>query len=179
MDRTSIEALLPFAAGGFTVRARSREDINRRADWPPYPEAYSMFNTSRARVPPDRLEAGWARMKAEADILLLSAEHPDETLVATFSLRDIDWAGMAVGNMGVRLHPGWCDRGVGSALSTAIFDWCLDAGFRSLRLDVLGSNGRARRCYEKAGMAVAGSFERDGAEFLWMERRADSAGQGA
>jgi ribosomal protein S18 acetylase RimI-like enzyme len=57
------------------------------------------------------------------------------------------------------VHPDRSDRGLGTALLAAVTGWLFAGGMASVGVDVAASNGRAVRCYEKAG------FERTGT--LW------------
>jgi RimJ/RimL family protein N-acetyltransferase len=81
--------------------------------------------------------------------------------MALLALIDIDWQLRTVGNMGFRVEPSWCDRGIGTLLLHTVADWCFAQGIHSLRLDVAASNARAIHCYEKVGFAITGEFWRD------------------
>ena len=170
MTKEALLAALPFTVGDFTVRAAVREDVDRRADWPSYPPPWGMFDAHSKAWDAARRERAWIGMRDHApDEVFLACEGRGVALVGWFALREIDWEKGEVGNMSIRLHPAFCDRGVGSRLSGGIFGWCHARGFRRLRLDVLSTNLRAARCYEKAGMRKTGEFAKDGATFWWME----------
>lgn len=64
----------------------------------------------------------------------------------------IDWQAGTVGNLGVRIHPERCGQGIGSLMLHAVIDWGAAHGLASFCLDVAASNGRAIRCYQKAGL---------------------------
>lgn len=170
MTKESLLAALPFHVGDFTVRAAVREDIDRRADWPSYPPPWDMFNAHSKGWDEARRERNWTGMRDHApNDVFLACEGRGVDLVGWFVLVDVDWDRREAGNMSVRLHPDFCDRGIGTALASGIFPWCQGQGFSRLRLDVLSTNLRAVRCYAKAGMRKAGEFEKDGAVFWWME----------
>jgi RimJ/RimL family protein N-acetyltransferase len=172
MTKDSLLAALPFAVGDFLVRAAVREDVYRRSDWPSYPPPWESFNPKSRGWDAARKERNWMGMRDHApDEVFLACEGRGLDLAAWFVLRDIDWAGLEVGNMSIRLHPWYCDRGIGSLLASGIFAWCHAQGFVRLRLDVLSTNLRAVRCYEKAGMSRTGEFELDRARYWWMESR--------
>jgi len=175
MTKESLLAALPFRVGDFTVRAAVREDIDGRADWPAYPPPWDMFDAHSKGWDEARRGRAWIAMRDLAlDEVFLACEGAGVPLLGWFVLREIDWEKGEVGNMSIRLHPEFCDHGVGTLLSAGIFAWCHEQGFGRLRLDVLSSNLRAARCYEKAGMRRTGEFEKDGANFWWMEHCASS-----
>lgn len=60
--------------------------------------------------------------------------------------------------MGIRVHPDWCNKGVGTEALRALADWAFRQGITSLRLDVCAANPRAIRCYEKTGFVRTGEF---------------------
>jgi ribosomal protein S18 acetylase RimI-like enzyme len=67
------------------------------------------------------------------------------------------------------------DRGTGAAdaMVAAAVAWARDAGFRTMRLDVVADDARARRFYERNGFRVTGRRrrrERDGVLEIGMER---------
>jgi RimJ/RimL family protein N-acetyltransferase len=170
MTKDSFMSALPFAVGDLRVRAAVREDIDRRAAWPSYPAPFDMFDAHSKGWDAERRDRNWIGMRDHApNDLFLACEGRGVELLGWFAFVDMDWEARSVGNMTIRLHPELCDRGIGTALATAIFSWAHSQGFLRLRLNVLASNQRAARCYEKAGMRKTGEFERDGATFWWME----------
>ncbi len=88
------------------------------------------------------------------------ADHATQPCIGYLGLVEIDWPRRRIGNMGYRIHPSWCDRGIGTRVMRLATAWCLDGGIEVLRLDVAGANPRAIRCYEKAGFARTGEFWR-------------------
>lgn len=63
--------------------------------------------------------------------------------------------------------------GAAAALVGAVVDWARNEGARVVQLQVVASNARARRCYEKHGFTPTGRTsirERDGAIEWQMER---------
>ncbi len=43
VSRDSLLRALPITRSGLTLRLWTRADVDRRADWPPYPPPYSVF----------------------------------------------------------------------------------------------------------------------------------------
>lgn len=170
MTREALEAGLPFRIDEFMVRAAVRADIDRRAAWPSYPPPYGIFDARSKKWDAERRERNWIGMRDHSpNDIFLACEGLGCDLLGWFVLCDIDWASCFVGNMSIRLHPEHCDCGIGTGLATGIFSWCHARGLERIRLDVLSTNQRAARCYEKAGLKKTGEFQRDGATFWWME----------
>jgi RimJ/RimL family protein N-acetyltransferase len=71
--------------------------------------------------------------------------------------------------MGFRVHPNWCDKGIGTRILKLVIAHFAEAGIASFRLDVAEPNARAIRCYEKAGFSRTKHFDHNGIPFLWME----------
>ncbi len=87
------------------------------------------------------------------------------------ALAEIDWLKGRVGNMGVRIHPEWCGKGIGTAVLRMISSRFLNAGMLEFQLDVAIANVRAIRCYEKVGFVPGEKFDRDSVPFMWMNLR--------
>jgi RimJ/RimL family protein N-acetyltransferase len=88
------------------------------------------------------------------------ADLEDQPAIGFLALVEIDWAAGAVGNMGYRLHPDWCGKGLGTRFMRRVTEWCFARGFKTLRLDVSAANARAIRCYVKTGFVETGEFWR-------------------
>lgn len=168
--RDAFVGALPTDIGPFTLRRHTREDIDRRCCWPPYPAACAAFDaTLRDRSTAQRNERHHLDT-TDPERLVLGVSHPREELVAVFALMSIQWREGIVGTMGIRVHPDWCDRGNGTLLLDGLAGHCARHGLAELRLDVVMGNTRARRCYEKAGFEVFGEFDKNGEPSLWMRR---------
>jgi ribosomal protein S18 acetylase RimI-like enzyme len=80
--------------------------------------------------------------------------------------------------MAMWIHPDLRRSGAAGALVTAVLSWARETGARAVRLMVIQTNERARRCYENNGFLVTGNRSirgRDGAIELEMERMLDRA----
>jgi RimJ/RimL family protein N-acetyltransferase len=99
--------------------------------------------------------------QSRADAMVLVVDHSEQPAIGYLALREIDWEAGIVGNVGMRVHPAWCGRGVGTSILRSVTQWSFQAGMVSWRLDVAASNARAVRCYEKVGFVQTGEFWRD------------------
>jgi GNAT superfamily N-acetyltransferase len=78
--------------------------------------------------------------------------------------------------MAMWVHPTIRGTGAGDRLVAAVLSWAQTEGARVVRLDVVGSNDRARRFYERNGFRSTGHEavrERDGHIEVQMERAVD------
>jgi RimJ/RimL family protein N-acetyltransferase len=159
------------------MRVWRRDDVEARAAWPPYPPPYEPFTSGLARMSAQEKDSYFAERDEAADRVTLTVDHATQPVIGLVILCEINWQGGIAGNMGVRLHPDWCDKHIGTAMMRAVVRHFTTAGLSRLRLDVAALNTRAVRCYENAGFVPTGSFERDGGTFLWMEARKPLAEQ--
>lgn len=169
MDKHGLLARLPYQRQDTTIRCLSREDIDLRAGWPPYPEDYAAFNCNWGTLTEDERDALFVSRSSREDSIVLTADTAQKRCIAYLALNDIDWITGQAGNLGLRLHPDWCDSGTGTAIMRMLVGWCSEVGFARLRHDVCALNMRAVRCYEKAGYRITGDFQHDGTTFYWME----------
>jgi RimJ/RimL family protein N-acetyltransferase len=151
---------LPLKERGFTIQACRRSDLDELAAWPDYPPPYHGFEFSFASMNPGEKDILFRRRRSEEDRITLIMDHQKQVAIGYVALVEIDWSECTVGNMGVRLHPAWCDRGVGTFMTSKVVDWCFINGIRRLRLDVAATNRRAVRSYEKLGFVQTGEFWR-------------------
>lgn len=161
ISRESLVESLPMGAGELEIRVMRREDLDERANWPLYPPMYESFDGSYAKMTRYELDALFHTRSSEANRLMLVADHPSEPVIVYYSLNEIDWEAGVVGNVGFRVKPTWCDRGIGTLVMRAITAWCFSRGFQSIRFDVSAVNPRAIRCYEKCGFQQVGELWRD------------------
>ncbi len=127
-----------------------------------------MFNTSLKTKPISERDRRWDNYSSSNKDLSLVIDYKDEKVIGKYSF-GINWSQMIVTNMGIRLHPGWVDKGVGSKLLKAISDWCFNNRIKSIKFDVLSTNQRAINAYKKVGYEIIDQFTLDNALFYWME----------
>ncbi len=163
-------AALPIAFDDCFFRAMNRDDLDLRANWPSYPEYYEMFNASFKDKPLLERDLKWRKIKENTGLICLALENNTEKLLGVFYLAEINWNSMTVGNMTIRIHPDWCNIGIGTKALTALSNWCMAKGLKRIRLDVLSTNQRAIKSYLKSGFCITGEFIQDDDLFYWMEK---------
>jgi RimJ/RimL family protein N-acetyltransferase len=151
---------LPIKEREFSIRLCKRRDLDELAAWPDYPAPYEAFRFSFASMDQDERDILFRKREGEESRITLIMDHEEAVAIGYSALHEIDWKKRTIGNMGVRLHPAWCDKGVGMFMISRAVHWCFTSGIRRLRLDVAAPNKRAVRCYEKAGFIRTGEFWR-------------------
>lgn len=162
--RKTLLTRLPISHPPLLVRNCERSDMGLLAAWPPYPPPHDMFVFSFAHLPPIEMDSLYSARRGQTDRITLVADHGPVGSIGYLALLEIDWEHGRSHNLGIRVHPEWCGRGVGEAMLTLVRDWWFAGGMRGLRLDVASSNARAVRCYEKAGFVRCGEFWKEDAD---------------
>jgi RimJ/RimL family protein N-acetyltransferase len=151
---------LPLRAGALTIRQQARPDLDRLAAWPEYPFPHGTFAFSFRATDAGELDELFARRESDPARLSLVIDRSSESCVGCFALLDIDGQSRSVGNVAARVHPLWCDSGMGTEALRSVLRWAFDGGIKSVSLDVVASNARAVRCYEKVGFESIGELWR-------------------
>jgi RimJ/RimL family protein N-acetyltransferase len=162
---------LPLRRGALTVRQWTRPDVDRLASWPPYPFPYRGLEFSFAGMGADERDALFRTRQGRADALVLVVDRADQRAIGYVAPRAIDWEVGTVGNAGVRVHPAWCGRGVGTSSLRLVTRWSFETGIERWRLDVAASNARAVRCYEKVGFVRICELWRDAGHLAALDLR--------
>jgi RimJ/RimL family protein N-acetyltransferase len=131
------------------------------AAWPTYAHPHEMFVFSFAHLLPHELDTLFDDRRREENRITLVADSGSVRAIGYVALLEIDWKLRRSHNLGIRIHPQWCDRGIGTAVLTAVRDWWFAGGMQMLRLDVASSNSRAVTCYEKVGFVRRDEFWRE------------------
>jgi GNAT superfamily N-acetyltransferase len=109
-----------------------------------------------------RTTEDWRRWLAPGVTFLLEAGGKPCGLVA--GSRDPQDS-LVVHLMAMWVHPDQRGTGAADALLSSVKDWAAEVGATLVRLNVVESNGRARRCYERAGFCATdrqGAVEKTG-----------------
>ncbi|WP_202711089.1 GNAT family N-acetyltransferase [Sporosalibacterium faouarense] len=93
----------------------------------------------------------------------------EDKVIAKFSTVYIDWEKKHITNMGIRLHPDYCNKGYGTQQLKDISNWYFNQGIIKIQFDVLNTNNCAIKCYKNAGYKITGEFYHENDKFLWME----------
>jgi len=167
--RERLLARLPIHTQKLQIRRWTRSDLGRLAGWPEYPFPYGAFAFSFRGMSAGELDRLFARREVDAARLSLVVDHSDERCVAYVALMRIDWEARRVGDVGVRVHPERCDRGIGSEALRAVLQTAFGAGIDSVSLDVAASNDRAIRCYERVGFETVGEIWRPAPDLVEVD----------
>lgn len=148
------------------VRALRLEAMTRA------PEAFgSTYERELARTPDD-----WQRwLSTGATFILIDAERPGGIVAGLHDPADRS----IVHLMSMWVDPECRGGGTADSLVASVLSWARAEGARAVRLAVIDTNVRARRCYERNGFRATGTQlirERDGATELQMEHIFDSVG---
>lgn len=171
IDKRMMLRNLPFEIDEFVIRELEREDFEHHVNWPEYPSPHEMFNSSLRNKPNSARRIRWEKYCADDKIISLVVDHEDSKTIGKFSFVGIDWENHVVENMGIRLHPHWCDKGNGTKILKGITDWCFSNGIKRIQFDVLSTNLRAIKSYKKAGYTIFNEIQREGATFYMMESK--------
>src|SRR5690554_4413400 len=123
---------LPIFVDNFKIRELERNDIDLYASWPDYSPPYDIFNTSLKTKPFSERDWRWKKYCSSNESLSLVIDHEKDKVIGKFSLFNIDWEEKIINNMGIRLHPEWCNKGIGSKLLKVISEWCFNNGISKI-----------------------------------------------
>ena len=169
LSKANMVASLPIREGPIIIRSWTRQDTYERARWPSYPAAYESFNFALKGASGAELDGHFVARDQDPTRVPLAIDHVDQPTIGYFALHDVDWVKRRVGNVALRIHSEWCGKGTGTLAVKTIVQWCRQCGMTSLRLDVSPLNGRAVRCYEKAGLVKVGELWRDAPELQGVD----------
>ena len=164
LSKCDMLTLLPRRAGEYAIRQWRRDDMDELAQWPSYPFPYEAFNFSFRGMSSDELDELFRTREEKPNMIVLVVDHVRQPAMGYFAPQQIDWAARRIGNFGFRIHPSWCNKGVGTLVLREFTRWCLDCGQKVICLDVAASNARAIRCYEKVGFVRTGEIWRQAAD---------------
>jgi RimJ/RimL family protein N-acetyltransferase len=152
---------LPICEDELSIRSWNRKDLDELAKWPGYPFPYEPFNSRLSEMNSEERDQHFRSQEDNPNRITLVVDHTTQKAIGCLSLVQIDWLDRIVGNMGFRIHPSWCNKGIGTLVIRKVSDWCFKFGLKTLRLDVAAANTRAIRCYEKAGYIKTEEFWRN------------------
>jgi RimJ/RimL family protein N-acetyltransferase len=152
---------LPLQMDGLVIRQWERGDLDRFVKWPEYPFPYQAFNFSFRDMHPGELEKFYRVREADPNRITLTIDYGADRSIAYLALFAIEWGERRVGDFGFRLHPCRCDRGLGTQILRLAGAWLFRGGMDCIAVDVAASNGRAFRCYQKAGFLTVGTLWRE------------------
>jgi RimJ/RimL family protein N-acetyltransferase len=160
MNKETMINTLPIAHDELTIRYWERDDLDMLAQWPSYPFPYEPFNFSFKNMSQKERARHFDSRRHNHKRITLIIDSISQRVIGYLSLVDIDWNRMIVNNMGFRIEPSLCGKGIGKKSMRTITQWCFENGFKKLRFDVAASNERAIRCYRSCGYREEGTFWR-------------------
>ncbi len=152
---------LPLCEDEILIRPWIRKDLDELAKWPEYPFPYEPFNSSLKEMSCEEKDQHFCSREDNPNRITLVVDHTTQKAIGYLALVQIDWVDRKVGNMGFRIHPLWCNKGIGTLVINTVSDWCFKSGLKALRFDVTAANTRAIQCYEKAGFVKTEEFWRN------------------
>lgn len=169
LSKSYIVSELPIKDGHYTIRSLERMDLDTYSEWPDYPVHYKRFNTSLKELPYSERDKRWRHYHRDHETIELIVDHAGVDCIAKFTLKNVNWKKSSIGNVGIRLHPDYCDKGHGSTLLSLIRDWCFRLGILRIQFDVLKSNERAIQCYLNSDFKIITQPKSSTSFFCWME----------
>jgi len=164
--REAIAMRFPCSISSMDIRFLEINDIIERSEWPTYAGYHKGFNLSLADI-----DAAKRKYNAYSNENAITFSLIDKkNTVGFFSFNCIDWVSKTVGNMTIRIHPGYCNKGIGKTVLPFLCDSLLDSGINSIRLDVHNKNAIAHECYKKSGFYEIDTISRDDELYILMEK---------
>lgn len=164
--RDMLEGSLPIYGGDLTIRTLVRSDMDLLSKWPEYPWPYDVFCFSFSGQDVEELDRVYKLRICDKDRITLIVDAGKELAIGCLSLLQIDWIERISGNMSLRIHPEFCEMGIGTRILISVRDWWFGHDMNALRLDVAATNHRAERCYIKAGFQKTGTFWKDAPDLM-------------
>ena len=161
LSKEQLVASLPLRMGDLVIRQWRRGDLHRFAEWPEYPFPYHTFNFSFRDMDSGELDKLYMARKADPNRITLTVDSGADRAIAYLTPCAIEWQERRVGNFGFRIHPGQCDRGLGTQILRMVVEWLFRRGIDCIAVDVAAPNARAVRCYEKVGFLTVETLWRD------------------
>lgn len=161
---------IPQSMGGYYIREANPIDFCLRAEWPDYPDEFALYNSSAKGLSFEEQIDQFKERNCE-NSLILSVLNREGLLIGHLSLYQIDRECGKVGNMGIRIHPLFCNQGIGSLILEWLNKYLQIYGIHQVDLDVMRSNKRAIHCYEKAGFKQIDEITRNSDSFYIMRKQ--------
>ena len=156
-----------------TVRPFLDEDIDAIWEMMQDPEGNDLTATDEV-FDFDQI-AEWYRTRNDADgrLDLAIVENATGQWAGEVALNEYDEEAESCSFRTSLRGPAWFGRGLGTEATTLILNHGFDqVGLRTITLEVLARNPRAKRAYEKAGFRETRRFEEDGED--WVEMQIDA-----
>ena len=156
---------LPIRDDLLNIRLSIRSDLELFTSWPQYSLPYNTLSFSFISFNKSRMDRYYREQIKRVDRIILVTDHKSDSTIGYVSLNGINWEKRSTEKMSVRIHPNWCNKGIGTRTIKLIRDWWFMNDMNSLQLDVASTNQRAIQCYKKAGFQKTGEFWREALDF--------------
>lgn len=158
--RTLVEAL-PLVEGDLTIREWTRDDLDVLSAWPDYVFPHHGLEFGFRALNSSGRDRLFQRRQEAPDLMVLVVDHIEAPAIGYFSPSRIDWNRHVFGNVGLRIHSNWLNKGIGPATLRVVAAWAFRCGIKAIGVEVAASNVGAVRCYEKVGFGQVGELWRD------------------
>lgn len=150
------------------VRKAKAEDFDEIAAWPEYPPPYEGMTMTKAHREPDGF-FWWQQIERPERCHYSVVLSQTGEIIGVHAFVRIDWERRVVRNMGCRIRSDLCNQRYGTETLRPLLATVLNAGITTIRLDVIATNPRAVRCYEKCGMQIVDTIHEEDFRFYMME----------
>ncbi len=160
------------------LREMNRADVDLMARWPPFYEPELKWANLELTRPVDR-EFYFQRGRSGYDRRRYVIIDAGGELVGTIGLRNIDFHS-DIGTLGIIIRADRVSRGIGTDAVRALVKFSIEElGLTRVLLDVVETNTRAIRCYERVGFRLIGKHRGPrNVVYLDMEIRPDEPRNG-
>lgn len=146
-----------YAWGRVVLRELRREDLEEMERWPKYSEPDLRWANFDLHTPAQK--DLWFRQEVGDPSRRRFAILVEGRVIGMLGLRHIDYRQRRA-TLGIRLSAGEVNKGYGTEAIKALLAYAFGTmKLNRIDLDVLENNIRARRCYEKCGFRVTGSYQ--------------------
>ena len=90
VSKQSLLSLLPIREEDLAIREWTREDVDRRAAWPPYQAPYDVFTSSLADMDSTERDAYFQNRDEREDRISLTVDLAAEACIGSVALLKID-----------------------------------------------------------------------------------------
>jgi RimJ/RimL family protein N-acetyltransferase len=106
-------------------------------------------------------ERAFIKNHSQKNSILIVAEHQGSIIGVLGATGGSRKRNKHVIDMGISVLDSWRGRGVGAAMMKRLFEWCLKAGIKKIKLTVMTGNESAIKFYKKLGFLSEGTLKKE------------------